>query len=157
MGLRLNLGCGDNVLDEYVNIDLREIEGVLSADVRNLPFEDGVADEILALDILEHFPTLEIPDVLAEWYRVLSGSGTLVVRVPNLTVLARKLDTDEHDNIITNIYGGHRWGPDGAWDTHHTGWTPYSLARDAGLAGFQVGNTDLAPNMTFWLYKHQVS
>ncbi len=158
MGIRLHLGCGDIVLPEYVNIDLREgIPGVTVGDVRKLDYADETVDEVLAEDILEHFWRDEIQGILLEWKRVLTSSGVLVVRVPNLADLARRLDTIEHDNIVENIYGGHRWGPGGIWDTHHWGWTPFSFARDVGQAGFVVGNSDLRPNMTFWLYKQQMS
>lgn len=41
-----------------------------------------------------------------------------------------------------NRNGGHRWGPDGTWETHHTGWTPKMLHAELERTGFLVMNDD---------------
>ncbi len=146
--LRLNLGAGDDRRDGYLSVDLRVETADVVADVRRLPFPDGGVQEVLAHDVLEHFWRDAIPALLAEWNRVLGRGGVLRVRVPNLPVLAALIDTPHHDQIIENIYGGHRWGPDGAYDTHHWGWSRTSLARDLDRAGFVVTEIDNEPNMT---------
>jgi glycosyltransferase involved in cell wall biosynthesis len=146
--LRLNLGAGDDRRDGYVNVDLRVETADLVADVRKLPLADGAAKEILAHDVLEHFWRDTIPSLLAEWNRALCPGGLLRVRVPNLPVLASLIDGPEHDQVIENIYGGHRWGPEGSYDTHHWGWSQCSLVRDLESAGFDVQSIDNEPNMT---------
>lgn len=148
--MRLNLGCGDDVRPDWFNIDLRSDCGAdIVQDVSKLPFDDGEVDEILALDLLEHFPAFRTQDILAEWRRVLCSGGMLTVKVPNLQALCEALLVRPHpDRIVRNIYGGHRWGPDGAWDAHHTGWTPTTICRDLAVAGFKILGNDLALNMT---------
>ncbi len=146
--VRLNLGAGDDRREGYLSVDLRVETADVVADVRCLPFPDGGAEEVLAHDVLEHFWRDAIPALLAEWHRVLRRGGLLRVRVPNLPVLAAFIDTAHHDDVIENIYGGHRWGPDGAYDTHHWGWSRTSLARDLDRAGFVVTEIDNEPNMT---------
>lgn len=146
--LRLNLGAGDDRREGYLNVDLRVETADLVADVRALPFVAGAADELLAHDVLEHFWRDAVPALLGEWQRVLRTGGLLRVRVPNLPVLAALLDTDQHDQVVENIYGGHRWGPEGAYDTHHWGWSRTSLIRELDRAGFDVQLVDNEPNMT---------
>lgn len=146
--LRLNLGAGDDRREGYLNVDLRVETADLVADVRALPFAAGSADELLAHDVLEHFWRDSVPALLGEWQRVLRTGGLLRVRVPNLPALAALLDTDQHDQVVENIYGGHRWGPEGAYDTHHWGWSRTSLVRELDRAGFDVQLVDNEPNMT---------
>lgn len=153
--MKLNVGCGDRHLEGYINIDLRDDVADVVADIRSLPYDDGVAEEIRAEDILEHFPADQTMTLLAEWNRVLTPGGTLILKVPNLMGLADCLIRSNEAKdfgfvrlLIRNIYGGHRWGPEGAWDAHHWGFTLETLTRDLDAAGFEVvaHNDDL--NMT---------
>jgi SAM-dependent methyltransferase len=153
--MRLNLGCGDERLPGHVNVDLRPDVADVVADVRRLPFRDGRALAVHAADILEHLPASDTARALAEWRRVLAPGGRLTVKAPNMLALSRGLlDADERGRpgtaqlLIRNVFGGHRWGPDGAWDAHHTGFTPATLAGDLKAAGFLVESNDLALNMT---------
>ncbi|HET9076924.1 MAG TPA: glycosyltransferase [Acidimicrobiales bacterium] len=131
-----------------MSVDLRRNVADVVADARSLPFPDGSVEEILASDVLEHFNLSESFGLVAEWRRVLRPGGVLTVRVPNLQELSRIILEENSDQAIVNIYGGHRWGPAGAWDAHHTGWTPASLEKLLLHAGFSVESNDLAPNMT---------
>lgn len=152
--LRLNLGAGDNRQEGYVSVDLREDVADVVCDVRKLEgYADGEVDEILAEDLLEHFPADQTADLLEEWARVLKPGGLLTVKVPNLYLLARNIvaytDLGRLDAVaclVRNVYGGHRYGPDGAWDAHHTGWVPAQLHDVLTLAGFEVLSDDGALN-----------
>lgn len=146
--LRLNVGAGDDRREGYLSVDLREDIADVVADVRVLPFRDGVVDEVMANDVLEHFWRDQTARILAEWRRVLRIGGTLRIKIPNMMALAQHLDGPYHDSIVENIYGGHRWGPDGAYDTHHWGWSPRTIQRDLAAAGFDVVDNDQQLNMT---------
>jgi len=87
----LNLGCGNRIFNEYpdgykcINYDNRELPGVDQVgDVRDLPFPDEHFDYILASDIIEHFPIFETEDLLKEWRRVLTKSGIIEIKTPNM-------------------------------------------------------------------------
>ncbi len=155
-GVKLNLGAGDDRRDGYVSVDLRPEVADVVCDVRKLEhWGDGEVDEILALDILEHFPGDQTNQILGEWVRVLRPGGTLTVRVPNLYRLAQTLVSrtdigrgDAVQVLITNIYGGHRYGPDGSLDTHHWGFVPASLHHALGTCGLEVISDDGALNNT---------
>jgi hypothetical protein len=48
--IKLNLGCGDKILEGYVNVDMSDNYSKkkpdVEADVRALPFENEYADEV---------------------------------------------------------------------------------------------------------------
>lgn len=152
--MKLHLACGSQYQPGWVNCDIRsDVDVDVAADLFEiLPFPDGSAEEILASDFLEHVPPSRMDLVLSEWRRVCAPGATLVVRVPNLKLIAEAIATSSDDQwhalLIRNIYGGHRYGPDGAWDTHHCGWTPSLLAGLLGQYGFVVVENDGALNMT---------
>jgi len=83
---RLNLGCGENILEGYVNLDRVPHPGV---DVvrdfveQGLPFDDESFDEILAAYSLEDVPAERRVDVFRELWRVLKPGGLLRIEVPH--------------------------------------------------------------------------
>lgn len=149
--MRVNLGCGDELLDGFVNVDLRTDCGAqVVADVARPCFAPGSVEVIAAFDLLEHFPDNRTCRILRAWWEALADGGVLFLRVPNLVGLSRAIvdEVRPRRQLIRNIYGGHRWGPDGAWDTHHTGWGPDDLADVLRTCGFEVLENDHALNMT---------
>jgi SAM-dependent methyltransferase len=91
--LRLNLGSGNRPLPGFVNVDSRPLPTVdVVADVRRLPFDDGMATEIEASSLLEHFRNPY--EVLDEIHRLLAPEGVLHVRVPSPWSQAGMLDPD---------------------------------------------------------------
>ena len=58
--VKLNLGCGDKILEGYINIDTaserKERKPDIIADIRDLKkIKTAIADEILAVHVIEHF------------------------------------------------------------------------------------------------------
>lgn len=148
--LKLNLGGGDLAHPGFINIDLRGEIADIVADVRHLPLPDSSVTHIIAFDLLEHFPATETSTLLTEWNRVLVPGGELRLKIPNLLVIAQLIAGGDRRTpaLIRNIYGGHRWGPDGAWDTHHTGWTPDLICDTLSQHHFMVMESDMEINMT---------
>jgi len=92
MELKLNLGCGKDIREGYVNIDLHSDpvheSKVLKMDVTNLSeFKTDSVDEILALDIIEHHPGIKIEKIIQEWIRVLKPGGKILIRTPDIEVV----------------------------------------------------------------------
>lgn len=80
--MRLNVGCGRNAIDGYVNVDLAPLPGVdVVADCEaGLPFKDNSFDETVGSHIIEHITnTLNF---MQELHRVAKPGATAVFRLP---------------------------------------------------------------------------
>ena len=82
MGLKLNLGCGLDKREGYVNIDVREdVEPDMVIDLEKellRRFEDESVDEILAKDFLEHLSWRVVETFLRDCHRVLKHNGRIL-------------------------------------------------------------------------------
>lgn len=87
--IKLNLGCGKDIRDGYTNLDIDPIsDKVQKHDVEDLSdFADNSVSEILAFDIIEHFPLRKINPIIKEWCRVLHPGGKLVIQTPDIEVI----------------------------------------------------------------------
>lgn len=141
--LKLNLGCGNKNLEGYVNVDLvEERKGVkpdVLCDVRDLSgyFSDNVADEVLAVHILEHFYPWEVHDILKEWKRVLKPGGKIVIEVPDLMkAIFHLLANPENARLsMWALYGNPRERD--PLMCHKWGYNKQSLCMELHLAGFE--------------------
>jgi|TARA_B100001971_G_scaffold205380_1_gene222768 SAM-dependent methyltransferase len=58
---KLNIGCGRDIKEGYINLDKAKISGVdvvHDLDVYPWPFEDNSFDEVYGRDVIEHFKDL---------------------------------------------------------------------------------------------------
>lgn len=139
--LRLNLGCGTDIRTGpgWVNVDFRELPGVdLVHDLSNpLPFEDGVADGIVAQDLLEHFPANKTHELLKDWFRVLKKGGLLELRVPDMYEIAYQIVNRgrwpfKDSELMELIYGSQDFNG----NQHKHGFTNQMLRDALFVAGF---------------------
>ena len=80
---RLNLGCGHQYLEGYINCDVRrevKADHYFDLDHPPYPFPDSSVDEILLDNVLEHLES--IPAVMEEFDRLLAPAGRLRIYVP---------------------------------------------------------------------------
>lgn len=85
MEQKLNLGCGYDIREGWINLDIADIDGVdVVHDINKLPlpFDDEQFDYILCQDILEH---IEYIPLLKELYRIMKKGGIIEIRVPHFT------------------------------------------------------------------------
>jgi SAM-dependent methyltransferase len=88
-----------------------------AADVRRLPFSDGVFDLVVSNSTLDHFESVEdIPRGLAELYRVLRGGGLLLLSLDNgahpLVALRNKAPAGLLSRLrLVPYYVGATYGP----------------------------------------------
>lgn len=85
--MKLNLGCGYNKFDGYVNVDYDpacEPDVVANLEER-LPFDDDSVDEVILYHVLEHLgqDTKTYFNVWKELYRVLKHQGEIKITVPH--------------------------------------------------------------------------
>ena len=97
--INLNLGCGGDYKQGFINIDCSDAENVdVHADVREyLPnMESGSAGLVYMSHFLEHLPGSDVVAVLKECFRVLVNGGLVEIRVPNFAYyLDKYLDADK--------------------------------------------------------------
>ncbi len=99
--LKLHVGCGNNLLPGYVNIDKHNPQADRLLDGGQLDYPDGSVSEILTSHMIEHVPLSEFQAMLLEWKRVLKPGGRLTIRCPNHELYIRMwLEGDDE----------YRWG-----------------------------------------------
>ena len=78
--MKLNLGCGNEKIDGYINYDKDDID--LN---KKLTFKDNSVDEIRVFHVLEHL--INPYDTLMEFYRILKVNGILLIKLPQFASL----------------------------------------------------------------------
>lgn len=93
--LKLNLGCGDNVIIGYENIDIKPVsKDVRLGDFKNLNqlnIKDGTVDTILAHNIIRYLRMQELPNILTHWISKMAPQGLLTISDIDVDVLAGNL------------------------------------------------------------------
>ena len=152
--MRLNIGCGHRVKDGYFNIDAvhspkapRAPELLyhfqFDADGRLLepvPLDDGVADEIQAIHVFEHFYRWTCKAAVAEFHRLLKPGGLLILELPDLikcckNVIEGRQGKDPDQLGRWGLYGDPRDGD--PFMVHPWGWGPDELMAFLGANGFK--------------------
>lgn len=162
--IRLNLGCGDKILQGYINVDcMKSRKGnfvnVIS-DLRALSFKKNIVDEILAVHVIEHFYLWEAGDLLRGWREHLKPSGLLILECPNIHTAAKRLarnpkkfsfaepaDIKNMQHVMWPLYGDPGWQD--PLMCHRWGYTPWSLIKLLEDCGFKNVRQEKA------VFKHQ--
>lgn len=158
--MKINLGSGMSPLEGYVNVDMIPLDTVDV--VHNLmdfpyPFEDGIADKISAIDVLEHldnYTDRTSPDenfhakptvicFMEECHRILKPGGELFIQTPSWDSENFKIDP-------THVRGFHLRAFEYFDDSTELGRTTGFYSR----AKFRVKATELPnKNLQFWMTK----
>ncbi len=137
--MKLNIGCGYEIMNGYINIDLRkECHPDLIADTETLPFMENTIDEIQAIDVFEHISYLKSREVLKHWIGLLKTGGMIYIQAPSITKILEFLmqakTLTEVECAIALLYGGQDYKE----NFHKTVCDPVlldSYLRDAGITG----------------------
>jgi predicted SAM-dependent methyltransferase len=141
---KLNLGCGFDKKEGYLNIDFNEFHNPdLVADICNLEIlPSGYYEKIIAYDVLEHITRNKTKLVLSEWNRLLKKSGTLHLQVPDLLGILSLLKKEEYQSIekqeglVHCLFGSQQYHG----DFHQTGFTELILRNYLAETGFETLN-----------------
>lgn len=146
--VRLNLGCGDKILEGYINVDFSESrkgsKPDVIADLRAMQFDNNYADEIMSIHVIEHFYPWEVEGLLNHWKSILKPGGRLILECPNILTAAKMLLEDpdrmaraegkDGQLAMWPLYG------DPAWKDplmcHRWGYTPTTLIDLVKRCGF---------------------
>ncbi|MBI5138654.1 MAG: methyltransferase domain-containing protein [Candidatus Vogelbacteria bacterium] len=133
----LNLGCGVNTSQEFINIDAFPFAKThLVRNIQDLTiFPSNSVDMIYASHVIEHIPRNSLTKTLSEWCRVLKTGGVLRFGVPDLDKLIDYYNTHEKDveSIINQLLG-----QDADYDRHCTIWNSKfaeKILKEAGFSG----------------------
>lgn len=138
--MKLNIGCGRMVLDGWTNCDVQVSPKAprppeILCDAKSIPLEDESAEIVMALHLIEHFYFWEVPDVLAEWRRLLKPSGTLILELPDLAKACKNLLDGKGDQwSMWPLYGDP--SHEDPFMCHRWGYTPATLAKLLRENGF---------------------
>lgn len=133
--IKLHLGCGNKPIKDFINIDVRPLEGVdLVDDIKELSsFKNESVDLIYSSHVLEHFGRNEYKLVLKRWFSLLKNGGTLRVAVPDFEKVVEHYN--EHKNLNTLrgfLYGGQTYDQ----NFHYCAWDFKTLEDDLKSIGF---------------------
>jgi len=111
--MKLNLGCKDDIRQNYVNIDTYE-------DKNNNPLyrqgnfdsldwivEDGGVEEIVVLNALNKIPLAKLGLAMNNWSKKLKVGGVLKISIPDVYLLAKNFVNNQMASIefLQLIYG----------------------------------------------------
>ena len=140
---KLNLGCGKNKMEGWVNIDsvAGQAPDLVHDMGRPLPFEDESVDEIIADGLLEHFDKYARHLAFYDWARVLKIGGKITVGVPNFPKILRRYFKFSFDDFVDTVFGENMWDGQtylGQFGIHKWGYSERSLREFAALFGSEA-------------------
>lgn len=140
--LKLNLGCGIDHREGWVNIDaVPDVQPDLLHDLHQpLPFPDHSVKQVLAQDILEHFTKEDAQKVITEIGRVLEVGGTVEVRVPNVDEIIERFS---HYKETRNEFLYGTTLHTGIFGAHKVGYTPEMMVRFMMEHGLELKTLEL--------------
>ena len=133
--IKLHLGCGDKHIKDFINIDVRHLEGVdMVDDIKELSsFTNESIDLIYSSHVLEHFGRNEYKLVLKRWFDLLKCGGTLRIAVPDFEKVVEHYNEHKDLNVLRGfLYGGQTYDQ----NFHYCGWDFKTLENDLKLTGF---------------------
>ena len=133
--MKLNLGCGEDTREGYINIDIRTTKGInVISNIGALPFKDNSVDEILLLDVIEHFSWRDTEKILREIISKLKIGGTIHVRCPSIEKIIEDKDNIPFERFVSLIYGSQNYST----NYHYTTFTKESLTDLFKKVGLKV-------------------
>jgi len=85
---KLHLGCGENVLNGWTNIDVGNNPSILRLDLtEDLPMESDTVEFIYSEHFIEHIRRDQAEKLFIECFRVLKPDGVIRISTPDLRKL----------------------------------------------------------------------
>jgi predicted SAM-dependent methyltransferase len=160
--LRLHLGCGEQYLDGYVNIDYPPSEHSVQvsspadefADITALSYEPATVAEIRLHHVFEHFDRPTALRLLVDWRTWLRPGGLLWIETPDFErcardFLVRRMFRRRPDVPLRHIFGSH----EAAWAVHWDGWYEDRYRETLGTLGY----SELSFERRRWQGTHNIT
>lgn len=110
--MKLNLGCGPDIRDDYINIDTCALDSrVVIADIRDLPYDNSSIDEIYARDILEHLSFNDAKIAIQNWSRICRSGGKLFIQTICIDLMIEAYQSKVWTLEVLNymLFAGKNW------------------------------------------------
>lgn len=117
---KLNLGCGENVLAGWLNVDFDPLSAevvYLDATAR-FPLPDGVFDFIFSEHMIEHVSYAHAEHMLRECFRIMKAGGRIRISTPDLKFLMDLYRDDKSPLQVEYVRKSAAEGGIKALDTH---------------------------------------
>jgi hypothetical protein len=109
MKINICFGNSNEYLNGYVNTNFVKSNNFENCHPENLDsiVDDGEADEILAINVLNYIEFKKTKDVLINWYKKLKYDGTIVISFFDFAEICRALTSGQLDVLDAKklIYG----------------------------------------------------
>jgi len=142
--MKLHLGCGNNYMDGWVNIDGPQdelcydtIKADIYARIEDLEYPDNSIDEILLNAVFEHFPRHVAILQLRKFYKWLKPNGMLTILVPDFWGTVKLLKKSKSPNE-QQFWFRHLYGPQDTlqFGTHYDAFDVKKLKYMFSIVGF---------------------
>lgn len=143
--IRLHLGCGENNIPGYINIDFKSDHHPLQTrqradffgDIQQLSFPQSSIAEIRSHHTFEHFNRQTALALLASWYYWLVPDGIVIIETPDFERSIKQLCSNEWSHqekqaIVRHIFGSH----EASWAIHYDGWSASKFDYTLSYLGF---------------------
>jgi hypothetical protein len=132
-GFCVEIGPGPCPVEGFVHVDAVQgghVEVVGDLTQGPLPFPDDSVDRLYSSHFLEHLPWTHVPQVLADFARIIRPGGTIELHVPDM---AKCLKAPNWTEVMLNLFGGMNH----EHDVHMAGFRPKELRAFLIGAGFR--------------------
>ena len=166
--MKINLGSNDVKYDGFLNVDIREIEGVdIVDDVSKLTkIEKNSVEHMIAHNILEHMAPDRVVACLKIWVSKLKVNGVIEIGVPDGElifdrykkgkVVRKQYKDSPWEDVIHSIFGNmkllRKWhGDDAEKYMHHVLFNKQYLEKimkEAGLKNIKKIKSNQKDNIT---------
>lgn len=144
--LRLHLGCGNEYLPGWVNIDVTEkSKADLVMDFKNIKdhFSENSVDEILMIHSISYLRLWEARDYFSNIYLLLAPGGKIVLEFPDIAkcskaILDRENNVDGYLEAVRAFYA-FDMGQIKNRDEYHPyafGWSAWHMSYELKITGF---------------------
>lgn len=156
---KLNFGCGQDKHEGYLNVDIDPAchPDLLIVDGDDTTLPRRYFSEVMALDVLEHFPRAQTLDALLNFADYLADRGTLILKTTSILHVADELRLKQtfadHYGWTTCLFGNQAH----PGDFHYTGFTELTLRTQLLAAEFGIEEFGLSEEWMFYVKAKKVA
>lgn len=147
--LRLHLGCGEQHLEGYINIDypqshhsVMQVRADIFADLNDLDFPPESVDEIRLHHVFEHFNRVKALALLIKWHGWLKTRGVLYIETPDLFGCAQTILSSQDMKVKMGLVRHLTGDQSEDWAYHVDQWFPERFVHTLSLLGFESIETN---------------